>query len=126
MVRRRIQQLHERIYPRALSCVAVEARMYSPRDDVPFYYGRSGKDSRGIIVPMAASEGTEQLTHQLDELKRRAHQISVDITHFCGKQSESIGRADEVCAAILRLEWCLGHEDKCIEPPPIVAVQTGC
>ena len=75
---------------------------------------------------MAASEATELLTKQLEELKRGTHQISVDIKHYCGKESESIGRANEVCAAILRLEWSLGHEEKCIEPPPLVAVQNGC
>ncbi len=61
-----------------------------------------------MLSPTAA----DRIGSQLDELKRRAQTLSADVRLYAQVENEAALRADEVCAAIQRLEWVLDRTAK--------------
>ena len=61
-----------------------------------------------MLSPTAA----DRIGSQLDELKRRAQTLSADVRLYAQVENDAALRADEVCAAIQRLEWVLDRTAK--------------
>lgn len=61
---------------------------------------------------MFSPEAADRIGSQLDELKRRAQTLSADVRLYAQVENEAALRADEVCAAIQRLEWVLDRTVK--------------
>lgn len=61
---------------------------------------------------MLSPKAADRIGNQLDELKRRAQTLSADVRLYAQVENEAALRADEVCAAIQRLEWVLDRTAK--------------
>jgi len=61
---------------------------------------------------MFSPEAADRIGSQLNELKRRAQTLSADVRLYAQVENEAALRADEVCAAIQRLEWVLDRTAK--------------